>query len=330
MKKIVDVIQLKPYASKAFDLYFKGRTYAIFDIETTGLSPVSSQLILSGILLVNGNEGQVIQFFADQPGDEKKVIEKTLEVLNTVDFVVTYNGKHFDLPFLEKRAKKHGIDFEPLPYDLDLYLVINGHSGLREVLPSLKQKSIEVFMGISDGRDDEISGGDSVALYNRYMATKSFELEKKILLHNHDDVVQLYLLLPIIAKVDFHKAMHKLGFPAGQFQIEKIKISGHDLCVSGMQKRAPKDYISFPTEELPYSLMMNGKDRSFELTILGQMQAGATYIDVPPLLTDTCPIEKYPSYTDGYLILANHGNINYLEINSFLLEFFQFSIPVLI
>lgn len=330
MKKIVDTIQLKRYESKAFDLYFRNKSYAVFDIETTGLSPASSKLILSGILLVNGDEGQVVQLFADQPEDEKEIIMETLRLLESVDLIVTYNGKHFDLPFLVSRAKKHGIGCDSLPYNLDLYLVVNGYSPLREVLPSLRQKSIEVYMGISDGRDDEISGGDSVALYNRYMATKSFELEKKILLHNHDDVVQLNLLLPIIAKVDFHRAMYKLGFLADQYQIGKINISGHDLCVNGMQKGNPKDYISFPTEKRPYSLVMNSKDKTFELTISGEASAGAVYIDAQGLLDDTSSIKKYPSYADGYLILTNNGEINYLEINAFLMEFFKTNISALI
>lgn len=330
MKKIIDAIQLNPYESKAFDFYFKGRSFAVFDIETTGLSPATSKLILSGFLLVSENEGKIVQFFADQPEDEKEVINETIAVLESVDFILTYNGKHFDLPFLEKRAASHGIQYESLPYNLDLYLVVNGYSPLREVLPSLRQKSIEVFMGISDGRDDEISGGESVALYNRYMETKSFELEKKILLHNHDDVIQLYLLLPIIAKVDFHRAMYKLGFPASQLQITKINISGHDLCVKGQQKAVSMDYISFPTAECPYSLIMNSADKSFQLTISGEVSADAVYIDAQALLGDTSSIKKYPSYADGYLILANKGDINYLEVNAFLIEFFKTNISVLI
>ncbi|MGF6375703.1 uncharacterized protein YprB with RNaseH-like and TPR domain [Clostridiales Family XIII bacterium PM5-7] len=330
MKKIIEPIQLKKYNSKILDLYFKDKSYAVFDIETTGLSPSTSQLILSGMLLVRGDQGEFIQIFADQVDDEKAVITETLAVLNTVDYLVTYNGKHFDLPFLERRAKHYGLDYDTLPYNLDLYLVINGHSSLREVLPNLKQKSIEVFMGLSHRRDDEISGAESVALYYRYMETKSFALEQKILLHNHDDVMQLQLLLPILAKVDIHRALFNLGLNTDDFLITKIRLSGHDLLVHGTQKSTPINYMSFPTEETPYALIMNQMDRSFQLTIIGESSADAVYIDASALLSDTKGIEKYPSYTDGYLILKQRGNVNYLEINAFLIAFFDANISALI
>lgn len=324
MKKIIDQLHIDRYASKTFDMYFKDKSFAVFDIETTGLSPAYCKVILSGILLAKGDECQVIQFFADQVSDEKEIIQQTADILKSVDYVITYNGRHFDIPFMEKRARKHEVDFDICPYDLDLYLIVNGHSELKSVLPNLKQKSIEVFMGLASGRDDEISGGESIELYHRYMSTKSFDLERKILLHNHDDLIQLYRILPIISKVNFHKAMFKLGFLAGDFLIRKVTMSGRDLHVLGSQLTEPKDYISFPTEEQPYSLIMDSASREFELTVPGQAEAGAIYFDAQTILGKTISeIEKYPSVTNGYLIAEEYGKINHMDINAFLLAFFR-------
>lgn len=50
-------------------------------------------MILSGILMVGGGRAEVIQYFADSPDDEKQIIEKTLEALRQVDFILTYNGQ---------------------------------------------------------------------------------------------------------------------------------------------------------------------------------------------------------------------------------------------
>ena len=46
------------------------------------------------------------QFFAETRGEEEEALEGYLDVLSRLDLVVTYNGRHFDLPFLEKRWKK--------------------------------------------------------------------------------------------------------------------------------------------------------------------------------------------------------------------------------
>ena len=324
MKTITEQLHLTPYTSKIFDMYFGGKNFAVFDIETTGLSPARCSLILSGILLRKKDGCEVIQFFADSPDDEKTILEKTKDILRKTDFILTYNGRHFDIPFVKTRAAKYGIDFSFPLYNLDLFQVLQGHSPLREYLPDLKQKTVEIFMGLADSRDDEISGAESVALYERYLKTGAFALEKTILLHNRDDLIQLCRLLPVIEKADFHKAMYKLGFPAGNYITEKIHFRGRNLCAMGIQTDSPLDYISFPTEESPCSLTMSSADLSFELSVPCSVQSGAMYFDARALLSEEVPaLEKFPSVVDGFLIAGEGGNINYMEINGFLLEFLK-------
>ena len=324
MKTITETLNLNECSSRIFDMYFKDRSFAVFDIETTGLSPSKCSVILSGILLKDRDGFRLLQFFAENPQDEREIIEETLRILSGVDYIVTYNGKHFDIPFMETRARKYGISFDPAVYNLDLFLVIQGHSDLRNALPNLKQKTIEIFMGLATGREDEISGGESVALYEQYMQTRAYALEKTILLHNHDDLIQLYRLLPVIRNTDFHRAMFKLGFLSGRFLIQKTVIKGKDLLVQGRQISAPCDYISFPTEEKPYSLIMNSTGGDFELTVPCESYGGALYFDAAAILCQNADcIQKYPSVVDGYLIASAGGAVNYMEINGFLLAFFE-------
>lgn len=326
MKTITELLRIAPYTSKIFDMYFGGKGFAVFDIETTGLSPSRCSVILSGILLGRntGDSCEVIQFFADSPDDEKIILEKTRDILRKADFILTYNGRHFDIPFVKARAAKYGIDFSFPLYNLDLFQVLQGHSPLREYLPDLKQKTVEIFMGLSDSRDDEISGAESIALYERYLKTGAFALEKTILLHNRDDLIQLCRLLPVIEKADFHRAMYKLGFPAGNCITEKIHFKGRNLCALGVQTGTPSDYISFPTEESPCSLTMSSADLRFELSVPCSVQSGAMYFDARALLPKAAPaLERFPSVVDGFLIASEGGNINYMEINGFLLEFLK-------
>ena len=86
-------------------------------------------------------------------------------------------------------------------------------------------------MGLWQSRDDEISGAESVELYNVYEKNHDPALGEKILLHNSDDILQLSRLLPVIGKSDFHKAMAALGFPAGPLTVRKISIGKDRLTI---------------------------------------------------------------------------------------------------
>lgn len=324
MKTFEESLKINRYQSKAFDMYFGGKNIAVFDIETTGLFPLHDKIILTGILLISKSGCRMIQYFSDKTDDEAELIQNTLTALKEADVVITYNGRSFDIPFLNKRASKHGLPDELSAYDFDLYTVVSGYSDLNKVLDSLSQKSIEMYMGISDTRDDEINGYESVRLYEQYMSSHSFSLENKILLHNHDDVMQLYNIMPIINYVDLHKAMFNLGFPAGKFIVTRSKLNSGSLTIHAVMSSPSLDYISFPTDEKPYSLMISTPTGDVELNIPVEKIHDDLIIDAQRLLNDDdalLAMSNYPSFESGYLIIRNDNGINYMEINAFLISF---------
>lgn len=323
MKTLERKIELKPFDNKIFDYFFKDMKIAVFDLETTGLSPSSGGIILSGILLINGTEGTVIQHFAETLSDEPAVIAATIETLKDVDAVITYNGQHFDIPFMEKRMTSCEMKYsaKDLPlYNLDLYLVLNGHSHLRDFLPDLKQKTIEIFMGIAAGRDDEISGSESVSFYASYERNHDPDLEKKILLHNSDDVEQLYKLLPVITKADFYKAMYKIGFPIKSSKpefpdtvVNKIVMDSKELVLKGKQKGNLLDYLAFATEENPYSVAFSKDLREWEIKVPIQKKMGAFIVNAAAISPDYKELSVFPTYESGFLILKLGPDMNYQE-----------------
>ena len=329
MKTIKEEITLSPFLSRTLDFYFGGMKSAVFDIETTGLNPAYCSLMLSGILLTDGKKGTVIQYFAERPEDEKEILEKTIEVLSETDYVLTYNGRHFDLPFVKKRAKRYGLDASQLPYTLDLYLVLNGYSPFKSFLPDLKQKTVEVFMGLASSRDDQISGKENIDLYQRYLETGAEDLKRKILLHNHDDLIQLYKLLPVISKTDFHRAMFSLGYPLKEFTVTRIFSSGRDIRVTGSKRHDPVDYISFYSEEQPYNITMSGEENTFDLTIPCFNEKGCLVSDIYTLLGDRAAnLESYPDVVNGYLITSTPDGLNHFEINAMVKEFLNEVFPL--
>lgn len=320
MKIFKKNVEFLPRNNKAYSMYFEERSFAVFDIETTGLSPKNSALILSGIILVKDSKATAYEILAETIDDEKEIIEKTISLLSMADYIVTFNGRHFDVPFLQKRAEKYGITFD-VKYNLDIYLLLSTSVDFRSQLPDMKQKSVEKRMGIENLRSDTISGKESAMLFTNYMATHDKDTENKILLHNSDDICQLYRLIDSLKLIDIHTALFKRGFPVGDANIEKITFKGHDLAIEGCAN-LPYDYISFPTEECPCQLSYSKSSSKFELTILCEVANCAFFFDASKLLgVDLAKIEKYPWISSGYLIASDNGNINTLEINAFLLEF---------
>jgi hypothetical protein len=277
------------------------------------------------------------QFLAESRQEEGDALLAYLEELSKLDMVITYNGRHFDIPFIEKRAKtvqgflSSALGGKPIPYkmpyNLDLYLVVSGHSPIRKFTPNLKQKTLENYLGLWQGRDDEISGADSVTLYKQYESTKDPALEKKILLHNRDDVVQLSRLLKVVPKTDFHKAMYSLGFPAGPLTVTKIVIQKDVLNITGIQRTINIDYMGFSIGDLPTESTFNSRDSSFSLKVPLVFNTGLSIADLEMAGIDGAPFEKYPNYKDNFLVLSTPSGINYAETNHFVKAYLEAVMP---
>lgn len=312
------------YSSSLLNFYFDGMNMGVLDIETTGLNPSRNKFILGG--LYNCREKTVHQLFAECRSEEKNALEAFLDEVCKTDVIITYNGKHFDVPFIYKRMEAHGISQDtdkPMPYNLDLYLVLNGHSPIKKFVPNLKQKTIENYMGLWKTRSDEISGGESVELYNRYEKTGDPELEKKILLHNSDDVQQLTRLLKVISKCDFHKAMFHLGFPAENLIVEKISTERDMLVVTGRQRKNTFDYSGFLFNEQPVEIRFDCRASSFIMKFHLIRQSGLGIIDLQALGLETGEFEMYPTYSSGFLAVEHNSQKNHMEINHFIKAFIK-------
>lgn len=326
MKTIRYNHNIEYYTSKLFDTYFGGMRLGVFDIETLGLNPVSNEVVLAGIMTVEPDGSAVqTQYFIENPDEEKLLLEVLCEELNKFDIILTYNGRHFDIPFITKRGQSLcGPDYRITPYNLDLYLIVNGHADFKQYLPNLRQCSVEEYMGVSLSRDDEISGKESIQLYYDYLGcTDSDEkqaLETKILLHNHDDLVQLYRILPVIQQTNLHSAMYSLGFPVrglcgwSDFFARTIRISARELTVSGDYYGPAVSYTSFSTPQQPFECSFTS-DGTFRFSLPLYNIKGSRFINVCELFEDTAELEKLGGYVNGFLILEEKNKRNFSEIN---------------
>lgn len=206
MKKFTRSYNTYIYSGQIFDLYHGGLKPCIFDIETTGLSAQrGNKIILTACLIPNSTGVTITQFLAENPYEEDRVIMATMDFLKdeSIDYLITYNGASFDIPFMKQRLATKNHPYVLNMYEFDLYNFIRSNTGLKSQIGSLSQKNVEQHFGISSNRKDVISGRESVKLFAEYAINQDSVIEKIILTHNREDVLQLCHLFNIIGRNNF-------------------------------------------------------------------------------------------------------------------------------
>jgi len=289
MKIIEEQINEKPFYSKVLAPYFSNCRIGVVDIETTGLSPARNKVILGGILFFEGERKRMVQIFADSRDEEPDLLAEYAQLLYQADVLITYNGTGFDIPFIKKRMTEHGMrpgNIDKI-HHIDMLRILRRYSDLKNVLPDLKQKTVERYFGDDSERTDEISGAESVKLYNEYCAASGHRAEAirdKILLHNRDDVVRLSNLTKVTRQLDIHKIMYCEGWPG----VGNITISSEMIRVDGTKP------LIVPAEDV----------------------SGHTIVDLIALDIDIPELQRLPGYESGYLDLGTERNIHFMEVNA--------------
>ncbi len=165
---------------------FRDRT-AFLDIETTGLSPYAG---IVTVVTVHGG-GATRTFVA---GDN---LEELPAYLGRFPVLVTFNGRLFDVPFLE--ACFPTLTAPPVHIDLRFLLYRLGHSG--------GLKRIEERLGIGDRTGVEgVSGLDAVRLWQEYRRGSAAALDR-LVRYNRADTVNLEPLLALAERELEHRLL---------------------------------------------------------------------------------------------------------------------------
>lgn len=310
------------FTSPIYEEYFEGMDAVVADIETTGLSPKFCHTIVGGAVCGDGSGGRLAtQFFAASASEEAELLERYGKLLAEHRIIITYNGHGFDIPFMLKRMRKHGLDTEPLEnmYSLDMYRVLRKYSPLPEILPNMKQKSVEAYLGDSEARTDEIDGGLSIAMYKEFQQSSGArreELLDSILLHNRDDIVRLSDMMRIIRQLDLHRVMFNEGFPVetGDSVIltEGLKLKGNELLAEGRISGPGRGYHSFLEGAEFFSDERNGR---FTLRVDCSEVKGLKVADTEALGLEADLFEVVNGFESGFLVLQSEKEVNHREVN---------------
>ncbi len=160
--------------------------FIFMDIETTGLR--RTPLFLIGVMVWDNGGFEVRQFFARDYPEEGAVIASFIEACSNKRLLVTFNGKSFDLPFIQARAA-----VSRLPFDLDLAHLDLLHVGRRvwgRSLPNCKLQTLERFV-CARTRIGDLPGSQIPDAYHEYVRTRNAWQIVDILKHNVLDLVTL-------------------------------------------------------------------------------------------------------------------------------------------
>jgi len=152
---------------------------AYLDIETTGLCSFYDEITVIGIYLANGSGNQLVQLVG---GDATGA--NLLRTLRCVDTIYTYNGSHFDLPFINLRLRvnlREHFHHHDLMHDCWKNNLYGGF------------KAVERQLGIPR-RLRGIGGAEAVILWWRYQIHHDRKALDLLLEYNKEDVVNLMTL----------------------------------------------------------------------------------------------------------------------------------------
>jgi uncharacterized protein YprB with RNaseH-like and TPR domain len=147
---------------------------AFIDIETTGLDAWNA--VITTIALYDGDQ---IKYYVNG-----RNLDDFVKDIDRYDLLVTYNGKTFDLPFIESFF---GIRMEQAHIDLRYVL---GSLGFKGGL-----KKCEKALGLDRGDLDGVDGFFAVLLWNAYKKTGDEKALETLLAYNIEDVVNLKTLM---------------------------------------------------------------------------------------------------------------------------------------
>ena len=177
-----------------------------FDIETTGLGWRSSHVYLIGVLFRDTDGWILRQWFLDRPFSEKELLADFSVFLEESGSgsLFHFNGSTFDIPYLRNKYTFYEL---PVPGQLlsgspgcDIFRLIRPLKN-RLPVPTLKQQELESFLGT--GRTDSSSGGELIEVYHSWLLTGNDLLLNTLFRHNHDDVLGLPGILPVLSYRDF-------------------------------------------------------------------------------------------------------------------------------
>lgn len=177
---------------------------AVFvDTETTGLSGGTGTFIfMIGLGYFQGERFRLWQFFARDYSEEMAILYLVDRLTQPFQFLVTFNGKQFDLPLLVTRYRLSRMD--TLLSQLSHFdLIYPSRRIWRLRLENCRLSTLErSLLGVV--RRGDIPGEEIPGVYFDYLRSQNATLIARVFYHNAQDILSLVGLMATICLL-YHK-----------------------------------------------------------------------------------------------------------------------------
>lgn len=175
--------------------FYQPGELVFMDIETTSLYS-TQPLFMVGLLSADGGRLVLRQYFARRYDEEPGVLGSVLEDLSRFRVMVTYNGRSFDLPYLNSRLTAHRLKSRFTHVHLDL--LRHARRRYKAELPNCRLCTVEENV-LGQRREDDIPGEMAPMLYHDFVRTQNPTVIQGVIEHNARDLLALARILPRLA-----------------------------------------------------------------------------------------------------------------------------------
>ncbi len=162
------------------------KNFIIFDIETMGL--FTRPIILFGVALPKNKNLEIHQYLLRDISEEPGALLEFISHLEGDSCIVTFNGRSFDVPYVNERLGYYGFEYSIDKSHFDMLHF--SRRAWRSHLPDCRLSTIERYLfGIE--REKDVPSALVPEFYETYMKTGNVAPLILIIEHNKQDLVTL-------------------------------------------------------------------------------------------------------------------------------------------
>lgn len=209
---------------------FNLRRTLFIDLETTGLAGgTGTYAFLVGLGHIELDHIVVRQFLLPDFQHEWLLLQQVENNLQSIENIVSFNGKSYDIPLLRNRFILNRMD-SLLDEKLHIDLLHLSRRLWKKRLTSCDLQNLE-YVILGQERFSDVPGEMIPQIYFEYIRKREAVLLRQVLEHNFHDIVNLILLTMQVGQI-VEDPLHTLTYHEDIFSLAKFYVQNNDTATA--------------------------------------------------------------------------------------------------